>query len=68
MEGYDGEVVNREFLDEAGIEVATPWRDGVEAERASFDHAGCEGGGLSIAVAFSDGMAETVNKQQEHYK
>ena len=56
MEGEGGEVVGGEFQGEAGIKVASPWGDGVEAEGAVLEHSGGEGGGLGVAVAFGDGL------------
>jgi hypothetical protein len=38
-------------LDEASIEIATPGRDGIEAERTVFQHAGGEGGSLGVSVS-----------------
>ncbi len=54
MECDYGEVEDGEFLDEAGIKVATPRCNGIEAERAVFDHAGGKGGGLGVAMALCD--------------
>jgi hypothetical protein len=57
MDGDDGEVVNRKFLDEASIEVAAPRSDGIEAECSVLKHASGQGSGLGVAVAFCDGFA-----------
>jgi len=55
VEAESGEVEDGEFLDEASIEIAAPWSDGVEAEAAIFEHSGGESSGLGVAVAFGDG-------------
>lgn len=68
VESESGEVVNREFQGEAGIEIAAPRGDGVEAEGAVFEHPGSECGGLGVAVAFGDGRSQNNDQQNKQKK